>query len=376
MLEPAGGNQRPGMLPRAWAGCLACLVLATAIGCGSRPAPAPVVDASEPASSEPPDKLSAYHLFAGNGSTQEPAQGVIPYDVNTPLFSDYAAKYRFIRLPPGTQAEYRETGPFELPVGTTLVKTFAYPHDMRDLAKGQKLVETRLLIHESDGWKGLTYVWNQDQTEAVLKVAGGESDVHWIDNKGREHQLRYLIPNNNQCLGCHENRRVMRPIGVTARNLNRNYAYPRGSDNQLVYWSKVGMLHGAPAAEQAPRLPVWNDPGTGTLEARARAWLDSNCAHCHNPDGPARTSGLDLTATQTDLFKRGFWKPPVAAGRGSGGRSFSVVPGKPDESILVYRVESHEPGVMMPEQGRRLVDEEGAALVRAWVASLPPEGRK
>jgi len=181
--------------------------------------------------------------------------------------------------------------------------------------------------------------------------------------------VNYIIPNVNQCLGCHENNRVMRPIGPKARNLNRDFDYADGLDNQLPHWSKRGYLHGVPSA-RLPRLPVWNDASTGTLEQRARSWLEMNCAHCHNPGGPARTSGLDLRYTQEDSGKIGFWKTPVAAGRGSGGRLFDIVPGKPDESILVYRLESLEPGIMMPELGRRLADTAGLALVRQWIASL------
>src|SRR5207244_1098077 len=112
----------------------------------------------------------AYGLFLGSGQTQEPAPGVIPYDINTPLFSDYATKYRFVRLPPGTQATYHDSEVFEFPVGTILVKTFAYLHDLTEPAQGGRLVETRLLIHRPDGWIGLPYVWNDDQTEAMLKV--------------------------------------------------------------------------------------------------------------------------------------------------------------------------------------------------------------
>jgi uncharacterized repeat protein (TIGR03806 family) len=279
-------------------------------------------------------------------------------------------------LPTGTKALYRDAAPFEFPVGTVLVKTFAYPVDERDPAKGRQLVETRLLLHQPEGYTGLTYVWNDEQTEATLRIAGADRDIHWIDGAGRPRQVNYLVPNTNQCLGCHENRKVMRPIGLTARNLNRVFVYASGSQNQIAYWSEHDLLQNAPVSEKLPRLAVWNDPKSGTLEERARAWLESNCAHCHNPDGPARTSGLDLMATQQDLFQRGFWKPPVAAGRGSGGRSYGVVPGVPDESILIHRIESREPGIMMPELARRLVDDEGVALVRSWIASLPKQGMK
>src|SRR5205823_172324 len=88
------------------------------------------------------------------------------------------------------------------------------------------------------------------------------------------------------------------PIGPTSRNLNREFAYAAGTENQLIHWSRQGALVGAPAPADAPRLPVWDDPSTGTLDSRARAWLEINCAHCHNPAGPARNSGLDLLVSQ------------------------------------------------------------------------------
>jgi uncharacterized repeat protein (TIGR03806 family) len=245
------------------------------------------------------------------------------------------------------------------------------PYDLADPAKGRRLLETRLLIHRPDGWIGLPYVWNDEQTEATLKVAGGTRDVSWHHTDGRLRTNNYIIPNVNQCRACHEHDQVMTPIGPRARYLNKDHNYPEGRANQLAHWTRRGILHGAPAPEQAPRLPVWNDPANGTLEQRARAWLEINCAHCHSPGGPARASGLDLTAAQTDPYRYGIGRSPVAAGRGSGGRLYDIVPGKPDESILQYRLESTDPGVMMPELGRRLIDAEGAALVREWIASLP-----
>jgi uncharacterized repeat protein (TIGR03806 family) len=346
-----------------------CVFLAAALsGCGVR-APTGTVTSAD---AEPPEKLSAYRLFHGDGSTQEPVAGVIPYDINTPLFSDYTAKYRFVRLPPLTSAQYHETDVFEFPVGTILVKTFAYLNELSDPSKGRQLIETRLLVHKPEGWVGLPYIWNDEQTEATLQIAGGTRDFSWRDSDGHIRTNNYIIPNVNQCLGCHENNKVLRPIGPKARNLNRDFAYPEGSQNQLVHWTNVGYLKGAPAPDLAARMPVWNDPSTGTLEERAKAWLEINCAHCHNPAGPAKTSGLDLVAEQTDLYKRGFWKMPIAAGPGSGGRSYDIVPGRPEESILLYRIQSTDPRVMMPQLGHRLVDEEGVGLVRDWIASLTP----
>jgi uncharacterized repeat protein (TIGR03806 family) len=346
---------------------LACTLIF--LGCASRTPNVGVAGNDD----QPPEKLSVYGLFRGNGSTQEPAEGVLPYDLNTPLFSDYATKYRFVRLPVGTSARYDDSDVFEFPVGTIISKTFGYLNDLSDPSKGRLLIETRLLILKPEGWIGLPYVWNQEQTEASLQITGGTRDVCWVHTDGRERRNNYIIPNVNQCLGCHENNKVMRPIGPKARNLNKDFVYADGTENQLVHWAKVGLLRGAPAPDTAPKLPVSNNPSTGTLDQRARAWLEINCAHCHNSNGPARTSGLDLLASQNDLYKRGFWKSPIAAGRGSGGRSYDIVPGRPDESILVYRLQSSEPGVMMPELSRRLVDEEGLELVREWIASLPVE---
>jgi uncharacterized repeat protein (TIGR03806 family) len=344
---------------------LVLVLLAT--GCAKIETPRqPVLDPSW----EPPAQLSAYGLFLGNGTAQEPAPGVFPYDINTPLFSDYAVKFRFIALPAGEAAIYHDPEVFDFPAGTIIAKTFSYPFDMRDPAQGRRLMETRLLIHRPDGWIGLPYVWDEQQTEATLKIAGTTRDVQWVDTEGNERKLNYIIPNVNQCLGCHENNRIMRPIGPKARNLNRDYQYRDGKENQLARWMREGHLQGAPELAQAPKLAVWNDSTTGSLQERARAYLEMNCAHCHNPVGPARTSGLDLRYEQTNLAKVGFRKTPIAAGRGSGGRLFDVVPGKPDDSILVYRISSAEPGVMMPELGRRLVDPAGVALIREWIASL------
>jgi hypothetical protein len=116
-------------------------------------------------------------------------------------------------------------------------------------------------------------------------------------------------------------------------------------------------------------LAVWDDP-KASLDARARAWLEINCDHCHQSGGAAQNSGLDLRASQREPVKIGIRKPPVAAGTGSGGLRYDILPGKPDESILMFRLLSTHPDVMMPELGKRMVHEEGVELVRQWIESL------
>jgi uncharacterized repeat protein (TIGR03806 family) len=312
--------------------------------------------------------LAAYHLFTDEGASHANA-GVTPYALNTPLFSDYAEKSRFLYLPPGTHAAYRPKSALDLPAGATLVKTFAYPADFRRPGEKVRLIETRLLIHRRGGWTALTYVWNEDRTEARLKRAGPRLAVSFIDAHGQTRQVDYKVPNENQCKECHSLSGRIAPIGVKARNLNGDFAYPEGRENQLAHWTRTGLLTGAPAPQKIARTAVW-DSADEPLEARGRAYLDGNCGHCHNPKGMASNTGLFLDLEEQRPAKYGIGKRPVAAGKGSGDLETDLVPGHPDASIIAYRMASTDPGVMMPELGRSLAHDEGLALVREYIAKM------
>jgi hypothetical protein len=158
---------------------------------------------SDNEASMPKEKLSDYQFFEGNGSEQIPTRGVLPYSLNTPLFTDNAEKLRFVKLPDNQTVVYNATEVLDFPVGSTIIKTFYYPNDFRKPELGRKLIETRLLIHEEDGWKALDYVWNEQQTEAYLEVAGDTKEVSYIDANGKKKKHEYGIPNINQCKGCH-----------------------------------------------------------------------------------------------------------------------------------------------------------------------------
>ena len=345
-----------------------CLVLiATALVAGCRSKPAPVKSFVE----EPfPARLSDWRLFLGSGIS-EPNQGVLPYDLNTPLFSDYASKYRFVWMPPGSPASYRDDGVFDFPVGTVLIKSFAFPAEGGE--GKQRLVETRLLIHGKTGWVGLPYVWNEKQTEATLELAADPVPIRYTEASGRKRELTYFIPNANECKQCHENSRVMLPIGPKARNLNKDYHYPDGVSNQLARWTQADYLQGAPTPAVAPRVARWDVPESGTLAERARAYLDNNCAHCHQPGGTAGYTGFDLRLTTSSPLDLGVCRSPNSAGR-VGNLVYDLVPGKPEESILLARMESTRPKEMMPQIGRSVVHQEGLALLREWISSLPAEG--
>ncbi|WP_293380678.1 SO2930 family diheme c-type cytochrome [Phenylobacterium sp. SCN 70-31] len=333
--------------------------LAALLCLGAAPPPGPVA-LDVLLAETPAPKLSDYRLFTGPGQAT-PNAGLTPYDLNTPLFSDYAEKHRFLYLPPGAKVRYREHGAFEFPIGAALVKTFGYP--------GRRL-ETRLLIRKTEGWTAFAYVWNDDQTEAVLRRAGARLEARFTDPQGRARTVEWAVPNQNQCKECHQLDRTLVPIGPNARNLNRDFAYASGPQNQLAHWTRAGLLAGAPRPEAAPRTARWDDPAA-PLADRARAYLDVNCAHCHNPRAVASNSGLYLDLDETRPAALGVGKGPVAAGRGSGGLRVGIEPGRPQASILVHRMTSTEPGVMMPELGRTLTHDEGLALVRAWIAEMP-----
>ncbi len=321
-----------------------------------------------PAGDDPPKpKLSEYAFFSGNIADLQPARNVFPYEVNAPLFSDYAEKVRFVYLPEGTKMVYNDSLAFRFPDGAVIIKNFYYPNDAARPERGRRILETRLLVKETKGWKALEYLWNDQQTDAALEVAGATFPVSWHASDGAERTIQYIAPNLNQCKGCHSYDGQFVPIGITARQLNRG----EKSDNQLLVWKNQGRIDLPPDfnPDAAPRLADYR-LHTAPVDARARAYLDSNCGHCHNPHGPASTSGMFLDISQNDPERLGIGKPPVAAGRGSGDRKFGIVPGRPNESILLYRMESGDPGIRMPELGRQLPHLEGLELIKSWIKEL------
>lgn len=328
----------------ALAGAMLC-----ASGVVAVPVPAPnqaVIDGTAM-----PAKLSEFALFR-SGSTQ-PLETLAPYTLKTPLFSDYADKHRLLWIPAGKKASVADDGTIAFPVGTVIVKSFGW----LDFNGGHP-VETRLLIHRADGWLALPYIWDADGKDATLAVAGRRVPVSFKSPDGQAHSIRYAVPNKNQCKECHSKGGVIEPIGPKARNL---VLAPTFASR---YFAKPAALN--------PVMPRWDDPKSGTVAARARAYLDVNCAHCHNPQGSASNSGLFLRWTDDPSgVNYGIGKRPTAAGRGSGGMDFAIAPGDPDHSFLIYRMESPDPGIAMPEVGRSTVHKEGADLLRQWIAEMP-----
>jgi len=345
-----------------------------------------------------PAKLSDWHVVEVRGGKLQLNDGVVPYDLATPLFTDYAHKLRTVWMPQGTAAKYHPTDTFDFPVGTVISKTFYYPRTGKggatDVARNDDysrdfagqgldlanvhLIETRILVHRADGWAALPYVWNEAQTEATLARTGAVIALTLVDAQPAAGQparedFNYVVPDESQCQSCHAQDwvdRKIHPIGPKARHLNKDYHYADGAQNQLAHLAAIGYLDGLPAPAELPHEASWKDEHA-PLDARARAYLDINCGHCHNGNGAANTTGLSLTYDTPEDRHLGICKPPTAAGQGTGDHLFDIVPGQPDDSILPYRLASKEPGVMMPEIGRSTVHREGVALIKAWIAAQP-----
>jgi len=203
------------------------------------------------------------------------------------------------------------------------------------------------------------------QTEATYAPIGGRQTIETIAPDGEALSIDYAVPNRNQCKLCHSKDGELTPIGPAARHLN--HTGPNAA-NQIADWTARGILSSAP--EQLPLEPAAF--GDAAIQDRARAWLDINCAHCHRAGGGASNSGLFLGWDETNPTGWGIHKRPTAAGRGSGDDLFVIEPGKPDQSILVHRLKSVEPGVLMPELGRTVIDREALALIREWIAGMAP----
>ena len=308
-----------------------------------------------------PKLLSEWDLFEEPLNQLQPkGEQTFAYQINSALFSDYAHKARFIQLPENTKINYVEAEVLDIPKGTILIKNFYYPADFRKPEGERRVLETRLLVHAAEGWDAMVYEWNDEQTDAKRLILGNRKTVEWTDKYGALQRVNYSIPSQPQCKSCHDMNGKLTPIGPTVRQLYR--------EDQLISWTNNGWLQ-LPKEGTLPKLVNYLDQ-EADLDQRARAWLEINCAHCHRIEGPAKNSGLYLQASQTDPYRLGVNKPPIAAGKGSGGLKYRIVPGRRDDSILIHRIASMEPGEMMPEVGRGMNHKEGIALIEEWISAM------
>lgn len=317
--------------------------------------------------SVPYGTLSHYHFFNGPLVDQQPVEGVIPYEPITPLFSDYAHKYRFVWMPAGRKAHYvSDSQVFDFPEGTILIKSFYYDHVQP--SDRRQFLETRLMIKKNGTWTFADYIWNDAQDEAVLDMTGRYVPLTWADAGGHMHDETYRIPSEAECFTCHKYYDQTIPIGPKPQNLNSTYNYAEGPMNQLARWEAAGYLQsGYPANIET--VARWDDPNEST-DRRVRAYLDMNCSHCHDAGRHCDYRPLRLAWWETtDPVNMGQCVPPEDLIDAT--QSKIIHPGNAARSMLYFRIHSNDIAVRMPLLGRTVNDTAAVQLIGGWINAMP-----
>jgi len=307
-----------------------------------------------------PTLLSATGVFS-NVQSLTPAAGLIPYDVISPLWSDGALKRRWLALPAGQTIEFSPDDPWTFPVGTVFVKHF----ELQVTPTTRRRLETRVLLRQVDRWVGYTYRWNPAETDATLLTAALD-EPFTIDLGGGPTQQTWHYPSPAECLGCHTTASE-RVLGVRTRQLNRTFAYPGGSDSQLHAFGACMNLFGH-SIEPDSFYPAMADPANAaeSLQARARSYLAANCAHCHQPGGPA-PGGMDMRYEPLLGAMNLIGVTPTNGNMGVG-TAQRVKVGSSAESVLWLRSSSTDPALRMAK-GTRVPDPLGMSLLASWINS-------
>jgi len=313
----------------------------------------------------PYQTLSEYNFFEGEMKNLNPNSGVLPYTLNSTLFTDYAKKKRFIWLQNNTIATYfNDNVSLDFPVGAVLIKNFYYENVLP--INETKIIETRLMIRKNEGWVFANYIWNDAQNEAYFDLNGSFVDVQWLEN-GEENSVQYRIPSGAECVTCHKIMEIPVPIGTKPRNLNLVYDYSEGPKNQLNKLVNLGYLENS-LPNTISRLPDYNNTSE-SLDLRARAYLDINCAHCHSEETHCAYRPIRFGYNDTESFNN--IGVCVSADTDLGeGLGFIVEPGDARNSVLHFRINSLEPSTRMPLIGRSLRHNEGVNLIEEWINSL------
>ncbi|WP_225036832.1 fibronectin type III domain-containing protein [Winogradskyella sp. SM1960] len=288
--------------------------------------------------------LSELNLFTGDLSELNITSKGFEYNLSTTLFSDYAHKQRIIALPEGTSMEYDGDGLPIFPDNTVIAKTFYYNNDERDLSLGRHIIETRILMKLNGTWETGDYKWNDTQTEAILDLGGSSLPVTWIDTEGNSNTTTYKIPSNTDCFTCHGNNDEIIPIGPKLRSMN----FEINGVNQLDQFIANSQLTGVSHSGNVRSLPNWEDDNE-SLENRARAYIDINCAHCHIPGGSCEDESTLNLAFETRLENSDIVE-----------QSFSID----------YRISFYLDGISMPYIGTSMMHTEGVALIQSYLETL------
>lgn len=314
--------------------------------------------------SSPPLKLSETGLF-NSLAPLTAVTGLIEYDVNTPLWSDGTTKRRWLALPSGGKITFSADQVWQLPVGSVIVKNFAIAADQR-VPNTLRNLETRVLVHETAGWAGYTYRWNTTQTDADL-LSGAESEtLSIINSAGAITTQQYDYPSRAQCRSCHTNVAGFL-LGLRTSQINRNFTYGSVVDNQLRSFNHIGLFTtDIGSATQYAAASALEDNSV-SVEKRARDYLQSNCAHCHQPGGPTPLT-LDLRAGATLVAMNAVDVVPATGNLGLSDARI-IARGAKERSVLWERMRRTDTA-RMPPLASHVVDQQALSLIGQWIDSL------
>lgn len=317
-----------------------------------------------------PERLSDLPalLAAGQGEGHT-VPGVIPYQPVAELWSDNAAKSRYLALPGLAQITIGEDGDWEFPDGTVTIKNFLMPLDERAPEDSLQLLETRIFVRLNGQWRGYSYEWNEQETDAVLLDGRKTRDLMITRADGSQLDYAWTYPSRTDCFRCHTEAANV-TLGISTEQLNSDFAYPWGGApaNQLRSMDYASIFTdplGDPA--ELPALADYHDSSL-SLETRAKAYMAANCAMCHQPGGGTPTQQdlrWELTLEEMNIVdvhpER--WDYSLPEPR-------IVAPGNPDSSVLLLRMRDTNPFHRMPPLGVAREDEAGTALIESWIESL------
>ncbi|WP_121665627.1 hypothetical protein [Mesonia aquimarina] len=309
--------------------------------------------------------LSEYNFYEENIANLKPIDRVVPYELISPLFTDYAKKKRFVWMPEDVSATYNSSDKvLDFPNSTILIKNFYYNNVQPNHQK--RIVETRLMFKKDNVWEFANYIWNNQQTEAYLDLSGSTTLVEWTDENNNNRSVNYRIPSATECMVCHKSNEKPIPIGLKPHNLNKTFTYPTGEKNQLQQLVDVGYLNSYPG--QIETVVDWENE-SGSLKNRVRSYLDINCAHCHSEGAHCDYRPLKLAYSETiDDINLGVCVEPdqyVASGL-----PYIVAAGKHERSMMFYRMNATDEAVKMPLLGRTVVHQESVDLLSEWIDNI------
>ncbi|MUV03263.1 hypothetical protein GN157_06030 [Flavobacterium rakeshii] len=326
------------------------------------PTPSPVVLDLE---AVPYPKLSDYNFFDGEIKNLNPVKGVVPYDLNSTLFTDYALKKRFVWMPENVKASYvSDDDILNFPDGAVLIKNFYYNNIQPD--NSTRIIETRLMIKKGGKWIFANYVWNNEQTEALYNMNGGFTNITWLQDSEIK-TTNYRIPSKLECYTCHKSQQDSVPIGPKPQNLNKLFDYSDGTKNQLNKWIEHGYLENNLPQNITASID-WTDE-TQPLELRVRSYLDINCAHCHREGSHCDYRPIRLAFSETITPSNlGICVEPQEFINNS--LKHIISQGSTEKSEMYYRLNSVMENERMPLLGRTIQHTEALELMEEWINSM------